>query len=132
MIVGGTEAMAQPESRTVLFLCTGNYFRSRFAEILFNSLSTQRGLDWTASSRGLAIERGAKWVFAGETSTGRMKRRFEELVEYLGRDNLFPEGVFLLTGTGIVPPDDFTLQPGDMVSIEVPGIGVLRNPVTRG
>jgi 2-dehydro-3-deoxy-D-arabinonate dehydratase len=80
----------------------------------------------------LTIEREGRTVFAGETSTERMKRRFDELVQYLGRDNLFPDGVFLLTGTGIVPPDEFTLEPGDLVSITVPEIGTLRNTVVRG
>jgi 2-dehydro-3-deoxy-D-arabinonate dehydratase len=68
-------------------------------------------------------------LFAGETSTGRMRRSFAELVEYLVRDNPVPGGSVLLTGTGLVPPDDFTLEPGHVVEIEVPGIGVLSNPV---
>lgn len=80
----------------------------------------------------LSIQRGGRTVFEGETSTGRMKRRFEELIAYLMRDNLFPEGAFMLTGTGIVPPDDFTLEPGDRVEIESPEIGVLRNQVVQG
>ena len=68
-------------------------------------------------------------LFAGETSTARMKRSFEELVEFLVRDNPVPPGSVLLTGTGLVPPDDFTLEPGHVVEIEVPGIGILSNPV---
>ncbi len=68
-------------------------------------------------------------LFAGETSTARMKRSFEELVEFLVRDNPVPPGSVLLTGTGLVPPDDFTLEPGHIVEIEVPGIGILSNPV---
>ncbi len=68
-------------------------------------------------------------LFAGETSTARMKRSFEELVEFLLRDNPVPPGSVLLTGTGLVPPDDFTLEPGHVVEIEVPGIGILSNPV---
>ena len=68
-------------------------------------------------------------LFSGETSTTRMKRSFEELVEYLLRDNPVPAGSVLLTGTGLVPPDDFTLEPGHVVEIEVPGIGILSNPV---
>ena len=67
--------------------------------------------------------------FAGETSTARMKRSFAELVEFLVRDNPVPAGSVLLTGTGLVPPDDFTLEPGHVVEIEVPGIGILSNPV---
>jgi len=80
----------------------------------------------------LAIERGGAVVFSGETSTGQMKRRFGELGDWLGRDNLFPHGVFLLTGTGLVPGDDFTLQAGDVVRIAVPEIGTLCNPVIQG
>ncbi len=68
-------------------------------------------------------------LFTGETSTWRMKRSFEELVEFLLRDNPVPSGSVLLTGTGLVPPDDFTLEPSQVVEIEVPGIGVLSNPV---
>ncbi len=68
-------------------------------------------------------------LFAGETSTAQMKRSFDELVEFLLRDNPVPPGSVLLTGTGLVPPDDFTLEPGHVVEIEVPGIGILSNPV---
>jgi 2-dehydro-3-deoxy-D-arabinonate dehydratase len=70
-------------------------------------------------------------LFAGETSTARMQRSFEELVDWLRRDNPVPAGSLLLTGTGLVPPDDFTLQPGQRVEIHVPGIGTLVNPVGR-
>ena len=68
-------------------------------------------------------------LFAGQTSTASMKRSFAELVSYLVRDNPVPAGSVLLTGTGLVPPDDFTLGPGHTVEIEVPGIGILSNPV---
>jgi len=68
-------------------------------------------------------------LFSGATSTARMKRSFGELVEFLRRDNPVPPGSVLLTGTGLVPPDDFTLEPGHVVEIEVPGIGTLANPV---
>jgi len=68
-------------------------------------------------------------LFTGETSTARMKRSFEELVAFLVRDNPVPPGSVLLTGTGLVPPDDFTLEPDHVVEIEVPGIGILSNPV---
>ena len=68
-------------------------------------------------------------LYAGETSTARMRRSFEDLVSWLVRDNPVPAGSVLLTGTGLVPPDDFTLQPGMRVEIHVPGIGTLANPV---
>jgi 2-dehydro-3-deoxy-D-arabinonate dehydratase len=68
-------------------------------------------------------------LFAGETSTARMRRTFDELVDWLLRDNPVLPGSVLLTGTGLVPPDDFTLEPGHTVEITVPEIGTLRNPV---
>ncbi len=77
----------------------------------------------------LTITRGAKMVFEGSTSVAAMARPFEDLVAWLGRDNSFPDGVILLTGTGIVPPDDFTLEHGDDIAIEVSGIGRLCNRV---
>ena len=58
-----------------------------------------------------------------------MKRGFADLAEWLVRDNPVPAGSVLLTGTGLVPPDDFTLEPGHIVEIHVPGIGTLRNDV---
>ena len=80
----------------------------------------------------LAIERDGTRVFEGETSVEQMARTFEDLIEYLGRDQEFPHGVFLMTGTGIVPDSDFTLMPGDVVSITIDGIGTLTNPIVQG
>ena len=80
----------------------------------------------------LQIERSGKTVFVGETSVAEMARTFEDLVGWLGRDNSFPHGAFLLTGTGIVPDSDFTLEPDDLVSISVDGIGELQNSVVQG
>jgi 2-dehydro-3-deoxy-D-arabinonate dehydratase len=68
-------------------------------------------------------------VYEGATSTERMKRSLEELVYFLGRDNPLPPGTVLLTGTGLVPPDEVALAPGQRVEIRIPGIGILRNPV---
>ncbi|HSC02396.1 MAG TPA: fumarylacetoacetate hydrolase family protein [Solirubrobacteraceae bacterium] len=67
--------------------------------------------------------------FAGETSTESMRRSIDELIAYLRRDNPVPAGSVLLTGTGLVPPDDVTLAPGYTVEIRIPRIGLLRNPV---
>ena len=78
----------------------------------------------------IAIDRDGKNVFAGETSVGQIKRRFDELAEFLFRSQVFPHGAILLTGTGIVPPDGFTLNEHDLVRIEVSGIGMLQNTVT--
>jgi 2-dehydro-3-deoxy-D-arabinonate dehydratase len=70
-------------------------------------------------------------VFEGESSTSTMRRSFSELVEWLLNYNPVPPGSILLTGTGLVPPDDFTLLPGHFVEIHVPQIGTLVNPVVR-
>ncbi|HZT41561.1 MAG TPA: fumarylacetoacetate hydrolase family protein [Chthonomonadaceae bacterium] len=78
----------------------------------------------------LTIARGDKNAFTGETSTARMRRTVAEIVPWLLRENDFPHGVLLLTGTGIVPPDDFTLQPGDQIAIEIEHLGTLRNVVS--
>jgi 2-dehydro-3-deoxy-D-arabinonate dehydratase len=77
----------------------------------------------------LEIRRAGKSAFAGATTLAEMKRRPEELVSYLFRECSFPNGCFLLTGTGIVPPDGFTLQCGDEVSIRIEPIGTLVNTV---
>jgi 2-dehydro-3-deoxy-D-arabinonate dehydratase len=77
----------------------------------------------------LHIERAGETVFAAETTLAQLKRTPESLVEFLFRDNSFPQGCFLLTGTGIVPPDDFTLQSGDEISITIEPIGTLVNVV---
>ena len=68
-------------------------------------------------------------LFAGETSTAKMKRSPLELVDWVLRDNPVPPGSVLLTGTGLVPADEYTLAPGHVVAIEIDGIGVLRNTV---
>ncbi|HMO58908.1 MAG TPA: fumarylacetoacetate hydrolase family protein [Roseiflexaceae bacterium] len=80
----------------------------------------------------LTIRRDTGIVFNGDVSTGKIVRPLAELIEYLGRDNLFLDGVVLLTGTGIVPPDDFSLAAGDQVSIAIDGIGTLHNQVMLG
>ncbi|MGA8111928.1 MAG: fumarylacetoacetate hydrolase family protein [Acidobacteriaceae bacterium] len=77
----------------------------------------------------LTIERGGAEAFAGETALSEMKRRPEELVEYLYRHQTFRSGCFLFTGTGIVPPDSFTLERGDTIRIGIAGIGLLVNRV---
>ena len=87
--------------------------------------------DWDAPlSIELTIRDGdGAMLFAGSTSTAKMKRTFPDLVSWLVRDNPVPPGSVLLTGTGLVPPDDFTLLPGHVVEIHVPEIGTLTNPV---
>ena len=77
----------------------------------------------------IEIRRDGKNVFTGETSAGQIKRRFEELAGFLFRSQSFPHGAVLLTGTGVVPPETFTLRERDEIGIEISGIGRLRNAV---
>jgi 2-dehydro-3-deoxy-D-arabinonate dehydratase len=77
----------------------------------------------------LEITRQRKTVFKGSTRLAELKRDPKELAEYLFRDSSFPQGVFLMTGTGIVPDDDFTLASGDLIRIGIDGIGTLENYV---
>jgi len=87
--------------------------------------------DPTALSIQLVIERDGALHFDGETSTREIHRPLDQLVEYLHRYNVYPDGVFLMTGTGIIPPAEFTLEHGDRVSITIDRIGTLTNPVVR-
>lgn len=76
----------------------------------------------------MTIERGGEVAFRGETSTAKLKRSLEEMAAWLTRELSFPEGVFLMTGTGLVPPDEFSLQQDDLVRIDV-GALTLQNRV---
>jgi 2-dehydro-3-deoxy-D-arabinonate dehydratase len=77
----------------------------------------------------LAINRHGATVFSGATELARIKRDLVELAGWLYRENEFPAGAYLMTGTGIVPGDDFTLDLGDEIRIEIDGVGVLVNVV---
>lgn len=92
-------------------------------EIVLANVETMRTLPVT-----LEIRRAGEVVFSGETSIARMKRGLEELVSYLYRELDLPDGAFLMTGTGIVPPESFSLQLGDHIKIGV-GAVTLENHV---
>lgn len=79
----------------------------------------------------IEIERSGQKVFSGETSVGRIKRTFGDLASWLFRSQKFPHGAILLTGTGVVPPNEFTLEVHDRVRIDIGPIGTLDNPVAR-
>jgi 2-dehydro-3-deoxy-D-arabinonate dehydratase len=91
-------------------------------------LFTSEPLPPTTAIR-LVIRRAGAIAFEGETTTGQIKRGFDELAGWLCRESTFPVGCYLFTGTGIVPPDAFTLASGDEVAISIDGIGTLTNPV---
>ena len=80
----------------------------------------------------MQIMRDGAEVFAQATAADQMARSFQDLVEWLARDNDFPAGAFLMTGTGIIPSNDFTLLPGDMVNISIDVVGTLSNPIVQG
>ena len=82
--------------------------------------------EWEIS---LNIERAGNKVFEGKVSVNQIKRSFDELSKYMNQSQKFPFGSALLTGTGIVPDDDFTLIEGDTISIYITGIGCLKNSV---
>jgi 2-dehydro-3-deoxy-D-arabinonate dehydratase len=89
--------------------------------------------DFSPKGRAISLEirRGESTIFSGETSTAAMRRSIPELLSFLGRDQMFPVGCVLLTGTGIVPPADITLETGDVVTVRIDGIGELVNPVRK-
>jgi len=80
----------------------------------------------------LTIERAGAAVFEGSTGVEQMHRSFEDLIGFLFREQEFPEGVLLMTGTGVVPANDFTLQADDIVHIKIDGIGTLTNSIVQG
>lgn len=81
------------------------------------------------TSIAIEIHRGSDVAFSGQTNLSELKRDPKVLVDFLFRDNDFPEGCFLMTGTGIVPPDSFTLAGGDRIHITIEPIGTLSNEV---
>jgi 2-dehydro-3-deoxy-D-arabinonate dehydratase len=80
----------------------------------------------------LEIARGGERVWHGTASTGQLHRKLPDLVDYLWRGQLFPDGAVLSTGTSLVPPLPFTLRPGDVVDIAISDVGRLRSPVVEG
>ena len=94
-------------------------------------LLADQPLDRDSTKVMLTIHRAGREAFRGETHLGMIVRGWDELIGWLVRENDIPDGAFLLTGTGVVPPDEFTLEDGDSVSIEITGIGTLTNPVVK-
>lgn len=97
-----------------------------FGPVLLWNSGSDTPAEWMIS---LTIQRGEKTEFTGSISFRQFRRNIDELIDFLLRDNPIPDGTVLMTGTGIVPPDDFTLQPGDIVKITIDAIGTLENPI---
>jgi len=127
MTIGNDLSSRDIEGANPLYLPQAKFYTASCAlgpGILLGALE-----EWPSAAIRMTVERAGEPVFRGEVSTTQIHRRLPELLEYLGRSNAFPEGVVLLTGTGIVPPAEFTLGAGDVVRIEVEGIGALVNTV---
>jgi 2-dehydro-3-deoxy-D-arabinonate dehydratase len=128
--VGNDVSSRDIEGENPLYLPQAKVYRHSCALGPVVTLADQ-AVDATDLDIALQILRGGEVVFQGATNTSQIHRRLEQLAEYLGRYYDFPHGAVLLTGTCIVPGDDFTLTDGDEVVIEIEQIGILRNPVKQ-
>jgi 2-dehydro-3-deoxy-D-arabinonate dehydratase len=126
--IGNDMSSRDIEGENLLYLPQAKTYRASCALGPFVTVGATEAeaREWTI---GVRIERGGAAVFEGETSVSKIKRSFEELGGWLHRSQEFPRGVVLLTGTGVVPPNEFTLAAGDVVAIKISGVGELRNPV---
>ncbi len=133
--VGNDVSSRDIEGENPLYLPQAKVYRHSCAlgpvVTLAGAASGGEAVDPTNLDIALQILRGGEVVFQGETNTSQIHRSLEQLAEYLGRYYDFPYGAVLLTGTCIVPGDDFTLTDGDEVVIEIEKIGTLRNPVKQ-
>ncbi len=125
--IGNDVSSRDIEGENLLYLPQAKVWRNSCA--LGPGLMLAESIDQDATTVSLWIERGGAEVFSGKTRLSQLKRSLEELVGFLMRDNVFPYGCYLLTGTGIVPESDFTLRSGDTVVIEITGMGRLTNSV---
>lgn len=117
--IEGENPLYLPQAKTYDGACA----LAPFIQILDDDLDLRKLPITVKISRAGVVE------FAGETNTSTMKRTPEELVGFLFRETAFPDGALLMTGTGVVPPDSFTLQSGDTIEIDIPGVASLVNTV---
>ncbi|MEW5872225.1 MAG: fumarylacetoacetate hydrolase family protein [Chloroflexota bacterium] len=127
MTIGNDMSSRDIEGANPLYLPQAKIYTASCA--LGPAIALQFMLEWPQVNIYLHIQRDGEQVFSGQTNTALIQRRLDELVSCLGRSASFPDGAALLTGTGIVPPDSFTLQAGDQVAISIDGIGQLTNTV---
>ncbi len=126
--IGNDMSSRDIEGENLLYLPQAKTYHRSCALGPWITLGTPESAARTWTIR-LTIRRNGAAAFSGETSVGQIKRGFEELAGFLFRSQVFPHGAVLLTGTGIVPPETFTLQEHDVVEIDISGIGRLENPV---
>lgn len=124
--IGNDMSSRDIEGDNMLYLPQAKVYRGSLSLgpgiLIADSLSPETGIH-------IAIQRGGAEVFNGSTTLAQLKRTPQELVDWLFRDNEFPAGCLLLTGTGIVPPGQWTLAHGDVIVIRIDGIGTLENHV---
>lgn len=127
--IGNDMSSRDIEGENLLYLPQAKTYNRSCALGPWITLGTPEAVarDWRIK---LQIQRDGQGVFAGETSVGQIKRSFDELAGYLFRCQVFPQGAVLLTGTGIVPPETFTLQENDEIAIHISGIGMIKNTVS--
>jgi 2-dehydro-3-deoxy-D-arabinonate dehydratase len=126
--IGNDMSARDIEGENLLYLPQAKIYRHSCAlgPWVVLGATEQQARQWTI---GVRIVRAGQTVFEGQTSVGQIKRTFGDLAEHLFRCQDFPHGAVLLTGTGVVPPDAFTLAAGDVVTMVVSGIGTLENRV---
>jgi 2-dehydro-3-deoxy-D-arabinonate dehydratase len=125
--IGNDMSSRDIEGANPLYLPQAKVYKASCA--LGPTILLQSSKEWLDTTIHIKIVRDDSEVFSDEVHTGRIKRKLIELGSYLGRSNEFPDGAVLLTGTGVVPPSDFTLAADDVVSITIDGIGTLTNSV---
>lgn len=125
--VGNDMSSRDIEGANPLYLPQAKVYTASCA--LGPGIALQTAADWPMTTIRIQVMREQAVVFWGDVETARIRRSCQELISYLGRSNSFPDGAVLLTGTGIIPPGDFTLAVGDVVEITIDGIGTLINPV---
>ncbi|MBX3440895.1 MAG: fumarylacetoacetate hydrolase family protein [Planctomyces sp.] len=129
--IGNDMSARDIEGENPLYLPQAKVYRQCCALGPVIRLATEP-LDLAATTIELKIRRKGNTAFQGSTSLAQLNRELPDIAGWLAKEDEFPNGAFLLTGTGIVPPDDFTLEDGDEASISIAGIGTLTNPVVKG
>ncbi len=126
--IGNDMSSRDIEGENLLYLPQAKTYHRSCALGPWITLGTPEAMarEWTIN---VEIRRNTQNIFTGKTLVGQIKRSFEELAGFLFRCQVFPHGAVLMTGTGIVPAETFTLQEKDEITIGISGIGVLKNPV---
>ena len=127
--IGNDMSSRSIEGENPLYLPQAKVYNKSFS--LGPCIISAEGIDPQNLEVGLEISRGKDIVFEGKSSTSQMKRNVHELVEWLKKSNDLPEVAVLMTGTGIIPPQDFTLKEDDIVKINIEKIGTLTNKIVK-